>query len=83
MPRALTAEWHQVEAADRAAAIAVWRTRRHRIAAAGCHYWVFASTRPGTYLEFIEARDQETLARARAEAGLPAATEILTELELS
>ena len=36
---------------------------------AGCHYWVFEEAGlPGAFLEFFEAKDAETLAKAHAEA---------------
>lgn len=48
-------------------------TARHRRAyfeAAGCRYWVFEQTAtPGTFVEFAEAPDADTLAAAlRAQA---------------
>lgn len=84
MPRVLTAEWLQVEPADRADAARVWRERRDRLQADGCHYWVFASDAvDGAFLEFIEAKDADTLTGARERAGMPSRAEVLTELELS
>ena len=48
------------------------RRRRAYFEAAGCRYWVFEQrTAPGTFVEFAEAPDVETLAaalRAHADA---------------
>lgn len=84
MPRALSADWRQVESTGGNDTRALLRARRDRVKSAGANFWVFASgTRPGAFLEFIEAPDAATLARARDAAGLDAAPEILTEVELS
>ena len=83
MPRALTAEWHRVEPADEPAAAQRWRARQAQLGRDGCHHWVFRSpSDPAAFLEFVEAADAASLARARAAAGMPDA-EILIELELS
>lgn len=84
MARAVTAEWHRVAPAALAGAVARWRERRDRVVAAGAHYWVFASSAdPGSYVEFIEARDEASLGSARAGAGMEPPADLLTEVELS
>ena len=84
MPRALTAEWQKVEAADQPEAASRWRARREVLLRHGCHHWVFRNpSDPAAFLEFIEGADAEILARARAGAGMDESAEILTELELS
>ena len=67
MPRALSVIQSKVGADDRADfRFRAMRARTH-YAAAGCQYWVFESDAEGggTYLEFIEAPDGETLRMAR------------------
>jgi hypothetical protein len=83
--RALLAAWTTIPPAEQSAALARWRALQPRLAARGCHYWVFASTsRPGRYLEFTEAADADTIRQARRAAGLPDADDdYLTEVELS
>jgi hypothetical protein len=84
MARALTAEWLRVDPSARAAARQEWTERRTAVTAAGARYWVFSSAADDTaFLEFIEARDAETLANARSRAGLSDGAAILTEVELS
>lgn len=84
MPRALTAEWVHLDAADEPEAASRWRARRHQLAADGLHHWVFRSpSDPSCFLEFIEGGDAALLRDARARAGMPADTEILVEVELS
>jgi hypothetical protein len=84
LARALTAEWQRIVTADQPDAASQWRARRDVLARHGCHYWIFRSpSDPDAFLEFIEGADAETIAMARAGAGLDASTEILTELELS
>ena len=83
-PRALTAEWHRVAPGDRPAAVAGWCDRRDRLAADGCHFWVFASAaEPDTYLECTEASDADSLQRARSRADLSRSADILSEVELT
>jgi hypothetical protein len=84
VPRALSADWRQVDSTGGDDARALLRARRDRVLGAGANFWVFASTtRPGFFLQFIEAPDAATLARARDAAGLEAAPEILSEVELT
>ncbi len=85
MPRALTIERSKVSRHERDAYFAALRERRDRLRAAECNFWVYEDPgEPGLFVEFIEARDAETLAAARAtvfesNVGAP----ILTEVELS
>jgi hypothetical protein len=60
------------------------RARRDQLKAAGCNYWLFEDPAvPGFLVEFLEARDAETLRQARSAAGLPRAdAPILSEVEL-
>jgi len=82
--RALTAEWVRVEPADEPEAAQRWRARRHQLAAAGCHHWVFRSPSDSArFLEFIEAGDAAILQSARERAGMRSDAEILIEVELS
>lgn len=69
MPRALTIQRTLVTPRDRES----FAERVHRKQAyykqAGCRYWVFEeASLPGAFLEFFEAPDQATLARAHAAA---------------
>ncbi|MGQ0643595.1 MAG: hypothetical protein ACT4P6_22845 [Gemmatimonadaceae bacterium] len=61
----------------------VARQRRAYFEAAGCRYWVFEQrTAPGTFLEFAEGPDADTLAAAlRAQAGDTFAGPIFAEVE--
>ena len=85
MPRALTIERSKVSRHERDAYFAALRERRDRLRAAQCNFWVYEDPgEPGLFIEFIEARDADTLATARSTVfestvGAP----ILTEVELS
>jgi hypothetical protein len=85
MPRALTIERSKVSRHERDAYFAALRERRDRLHAAECNFWVYEDPgEPGLFVEFIEARDADTLAAGRAtvfesNVGAP----ILTEVELS
>lgn len=82
MPGVLIAEWRDVP--DRAAALVRWRARRAQARERGANFWVFESaTRPGQALEFTEARDPATLRLVCEAAGLPAPSDLLTEVELA
>ena len=85
MARALTIERSKVSRHERDAYFAALRARRDRLRAAACNFWVYEDPgEPGLFIEFIEARDVDTLAAARAVV-LESATSapILTEVELS
>ena len=85
MPRALTVERSKVSRQERDAYFAGLRDRRDRLRAAECNFWVYEDpAEPGLFVEFIEARDADTLVAGRAavfESEVGAA--ILTEVELS
>ncbi len=84
MPRALAYAHHKVPRESRSAAEQFWRERREKLAARGCHYWIFQSPIDDTkFLEFIEARDAATLADAGRDAGLEPSAPIYLEVELS
>ncbi len=59
------------------------RLRTKYFEAAGCRYWVFEErTAPGTFVEFAEAPDADTLAAAlRAQSGNAFDGPILSEVE--
>jgi hypothetical protein len=85
VPRALTIERSKVSRHERDAYFAGLRERRDRLRGAGCNFWVYEDPgEPGLFVEFIEARDADTLAAGRAlvfesTVGAP----ILNEVELS
>jgi hypothetical protein len=85
VPRALTIERSKVSRHERDGYFAALRERRDRLRAAECNFWVYEDPgEPGLFVEFIEARNADTLAAARASVfesatGAP----ILTEVELS
>jgi len=85
VPRALTIERSKVARHERDTYFAALRERRDRLRAAECNFWVYEDPgEPGLFIEFIEARDADTLAAGRAlvfesNVGAP----ILNEVELS
>ena len=85
MPRALTMERSRVSRHERDAYFAGLRDRRDRLRAAECNFWVYEDpAEPGLFVEFIEARNADTLAAARAAVlESRASAPILTEVELS
>jgi hypothetical protein len=60
------------------------RSKAH-YAAAGCNYWLFEEDgAPGSYVEFVEAPDRETLLAARRAApSQRAAAPTFTEVRLT
>lgn len=69
MPKALTMRRSIVPLAERKKFLQKIRTRRTYYVGASCHFWVFEeSDLAGAFVEFIEADDAETLARALADA---------------
>lgn len=69
MARALTIQRSIVPLNDRKKYMQKLRARRAYYAAADCRFWVFEeSDLAGAFIEFIEAADPETLARALADA---------------
>ena len=83
MPRALTAEWTEAAGSQREAFLARARDRRDALRAAGCNYWVFEKgAEPGTFVEFLEARDPESLRLARVRVDADVDTDVLTAVDL-
>lgn len=69
MPRRLTIQRTLVTPPDRVKFAERLKRKRAYYAQAGCRFWVFEETGlPGAFLEFFEAPDAETLARAHADA---------------
>lgn len=69
MPRSLTIQRTLVTPPERKKFAARLQRMREYYASAGCRYWVFEETSlPGAFLEFFEAPDAATLARAHASA---------------
>jgi len=67
MPKALTFQRTLVIPAERERFYERVRRKREHYARARCNYWVFEEAAlPGAFLEFFEAPDAETLARAHA-----------------
>jgi len=67
MPKALTVQRTLVTPPDRERFYARVLRKREYYAQANCRYWVFEEAAlPGAFLEFFEAPDRETLARAHA-----------------
>lgn len=85
MPRALTMVRSKVSLDERDAYFVELRQRRERLRAAQCNFWVYEDPgEPGLFVEFIEARNAETLIAARATGSdSEASAPILTEVELS
>jgi hypothetical protein len=81
--RALVTQAVQFPTERRNAVLADLRVRRDQLRASGCNYWLFEDPGlPGILIEFLEARDAETLRSARQGAGLPRAdAPILSEVE--
>ena len=69
MPRYLTIQRTLVTPPDRGKFSERLERKRDYYASAGCRYWVFEETGlRGAFLEFCEAPDADTLARAHASA---------------
>jgi hypothetical protein len=69
MPRALTVQRTLVTPPERKKFAEKLRRNREYYAQANCRYWVFEEAGlPGAFLEFCEAADPQTLARAHAGA---------------
>ena len=83
MSRALTAEWSRVGDDGRGSFVQRARARRDALRGSDCNYWVFEiRAEPGTFLEFIEARDPESLRLARVRVGADPGAAVLTAVEL-
>jgi len=69
MPRALTVQRTLVTPPERKKFAERLKRNREYYAQANCRYWVFEEAGlPGAFLEFFEAADPQTLARAHASA---------------
>ena len=69
MPRALTVQRTLVIPQERKKFAEKLKRNREYYAQANCRYWVFEEAGlPGAFLEFCEAPDHQTLARAHAAA---------------
>jgi hypothetical protein len=69
MPRALTIQRTLVTPSDRERFQVKLRKKADYYTKANCRFWVFEEAGlPGAFLEFFEAADAETLARAHAGA---------------
>ena len=72
MPRALTVQRTLVTPQERKKFAEKLKRNREYYAQAYCRYWVFEeASLPGAFLEFCEAPDHQTLARAHASAPEP------------
>ena len=78
-------ERSKVSRHERDAYFAGLRDRRDRLRVAECNFWVYEDpAEPGLFVEFIEARNADTLAAARAAVfESRGSAPILTEVELS
>ncbi len=85
MPRVLTIQRSIVPLAERKKFMHKLRAKRSYYTAANCRFWVFEESEiAGAFIEFIEAADAATLARALAEAPEPVVdpARIYREVEL-
>lgn len=84
MPRALATHGLHFPATEREGVLATLRERKAQLKAHACNYWVFEDQAlPGVMIEFYEASDAPTLARAREATGVdPHGHPILSEVEL-
>ena len=85
MPRALSVQRTLVTPGDRERFYERLKRKRQHYAQAKCQFWVFEEANlAGAFLEFVEAADADTLARAHAAAPDPAIdpARIYTEVEL-
>jgi len=85
MPRALTIQRTLVTPPERERFHEKLRRKQAYYANANCRFWAFEEAGlPGAFLEFFEAADPETLARAHAAAPEPVLdpNRVYTEVEL-
>jgi len=85
MPRALTIQRTLVTPPERERFQEKLRRKHEHYAKANCRFWVFEEAGlPGAFLEFFEAADAQTLARAHAAAPEPVLdpNRVYTEVEL-
>jgi hypothetical protein len=72
MPRALTLQRTVIPRGDRERFLERVKRKREHYTRANCRFWVFEEEGlPGAFLEFYEASDSETLARAHASSPYP------------
>jgi hypothetical protein len=86
MNRALTLQRTLVPRGERERFFERMERKRAYYSGANCRFWVFEEAAlPGAFLEFFEANDAETLARAHAAAPEPVldAARVYTEVDLS
>ena len=86
MARALSVHRTLVTPGERERFFERMKRKHQHYSRAKCHFWVFEeASLPGAFLEFVEAADAETLARAHAAAPDPALdpARIYREVELS
>ncbi|HEX3867289.1 MAG TPA: hypothetical protein VHV78_11065 [Gemmatimonadaceae bacterium] len=84
MPRALTIQRTLVTPPERERFHERLRRKKAYYVGANCQFWVFEeASLPGAFLEFFEAQDAETLARAHAGAPEPVLdpNRVYTEVE--
>ena len=85
MPRALTIQRTLVTPPERERFYLLLRRKRDYYAKANCRFWAFEEAGlPGAFLEFVEAADAQTLARAHGAAPDPLLDpgRVYTEVEL-
>jgi hypothetical protein len=86
VPRAVSMRHTVVPSADREDFRTRARESRAHYAKSGCRYWLYEEGQmPGAYVEFFEATDRETLARAHksAHGAEHQSTRVYLEVELS
>ena len=86
MSRALSVQRTLVTPGEREKFFERMQRKQQHYSRLKCHFWVFEeASLPGAFLEFVEAPDADTLARAHAAAPDPALdpARIYREVELS
>ncbi|HKW49807.1 MAG TPA: hypothetical protein VJN70_20285 [Gemmatimonadaceae bacterium] len=86
MARALSVQRTLVTPGERDRFFERMKRKHQHYSRAKCHFWVFEeASLPGAFLEFVEAPDADTLAKAHAAAPDPALdpARIYREVELS
>jgi hypothetical protein len=86
MARALSVHRTLVTPGDRERFFERMKRKQQHYSRSKCRFWVFEeASLPGAFLEFVEAPDEDTLARAHAAAPDPALdpARIYCEVELS
>jgi hypothetical protein len=86
MARALSVQRTLVTPGEREKFFERMKRKQQHYARSKCHFWVFEEANlPGAFLEFVEAPDTQSLARAHATAPDPAIdpARIYREVELT